>query len=838
MNRDFDNLSTLADALIPHLVDRLGGGGSATGISAMLPSVIRWSDIDKSGASLYDIPERPHGALTYKNVDDHLQYVPQAGRGGFATLDVPLYAADGTDTQHALGMARVGSMGYTDYWAGLVHRAWTGSGHYSFLSGQGGETLINAASGKAVGLRVGNEDRLSIGDLGIWHSGLSQINTDNYVSQLAGLHLGYDGSIDCRYLYTEQLHAKAFIADLEQALAGAQIITKSVTIFDQPFVAPYPGVAAALTVKDLPSAHGMQVFQANDFVRIRQFSRAGGALNSADCWGQVTSPSNNGNGTQTWTFTRSGTSTNNTIAQVANYGAASVGSGTSVVVNKPTGTASGNWIVIAFATGATVGITAPAGFTQAAQVVGTGVTLTVFQKLAGGSEPSSYTFTFASSVAYGVAAVTYSNVYTLSYTNGATTSAGTSMNFANGIPGSGNDMVVLFGGIAGNARATPPAGYTERVDLGAGSVIGIYAAEKLLSSASAPGTQTATLASSAATATVTMLVSPTFSALSATAGQMYPTTTIEPDAIVLDYGVSGNGYAEVTTVDGVYGANSPYYQIVTWTGHPATGATLKARLGNLSGITDTDFGSFAGKYGLYTSDAYLKGDFVTAGGLIRMYASSGINMQEAGGGGISSSYDPHALQWWPDVANLTGAPSLSIGEAKPTSGLLSGWNLANFDLIPNGSTATRMWLRAYGQGTGNDASVILYGGSQALGAVSEVDLTADKIVITGNLGSWSSLPYTNGGGTTWTDFGSGHQVGQYKKVGDLVFVRGLCKRTAGSGATIATLPSGYRPASYDQLFVTMTDGGVGRIDVGTGGDMSLVAGTAGWVSLNVVFSVA
>jgi len=835
MNRDFDNLSTLADALIPHLVDRLGGGGSATGISATLPSVIRWSDIDKSGASLYDIPERPHGALTYKNVDDHLQYVPQAGRGGFATVDVPLYAADGADTQHALGMARVGSMGYTDYWAGLVHRAWTGSGHYSFLSGQDGETLINAASGLAIGLRVGNVDRLSIGDLGIWHSGLSQINTDNYVSQLAGLHLGYDGSIDCRYLYTEQLHAKAFIADLEQALAGAQIIAKSVTILDQAFSAPYPGLPTPLTVKDLPSAPGMQVFQANDYIRIRQFSRAGGALNIADCWGQVTSPTDNGNGTQTWTFTRSGTSTNNTIAQIANYGAASVGSGSFISVTKPTGTLPGHWIVVAIATSSTVTITPPSGFTQAAATGTTGAVLIIFQKLAGGSEPSSYTFNFSSSVAYGVAAVTYSNVLTLSYVAGQANSASTSMVCPGGVPGSSKDMYIMFAAVAGNVRATPPAGMTERVDLGA-TGIGIYAADKLLSSTSNPGAQTATLASSAASATISVLISPTFSALSTAAGQMYPTTVVAPDAIVLDYGVSGNGYAEVNAIDGVYAANSPYYQIVTWTGHPATGASLKARLGNLAGVTDTALAPSG--YGLYSQNAYLTGDFVTAGGLIRMYASSGINMQEAGGGGISSSYDPHALQWWPDVANLTGAPSLSIGEAKPTSGLLSGWNLANFDLIPNGSTATRLWVRAYGQGTGNDASVILYGGSQALGAVSEVDLTADKIVIAGNLDSWSSLPYTNGGGTTWTDFGSGHQVGQYKKVGDLVFVRGLCKRTAGSGATIATLPSGYRPTSYTQLFVTLTDGGAGRLDVGTGGDMSLVAGTAGWVSLNVVFSVA
>jgi len=817
MNRDFDNLSTLADALLPHLVDRLGGGGGAAGGSSVtLPSVIRWSDIDKSGASLYDIPDRPHGALTYKNVDDHLQYVPQAGRGGFAYIDAITRVRYSADPRYRSDHYSLGS-------GGTVLNSFDDTG-LTYLP-----LYLDAAY---VHLRPGGNSGLAVGATTYWYSGINAINTDNYVSQLAGLHLGYDGSIDCRYLYTEQLHAKAFIADLEQALAGAQIITKSVSLLAQPFTAPYPGSATQLVVKDLPSAPNMAVFESGDTVRVRQFSRAGGGLNITDCWGTVTGYTDGGGadeGKQGWTFTRSGTSTNNTIAQVANYGAAN-NSGPLVSVVKPTGTVSGHWMVIAIATSATVGITPPSGWTQAGQIGAAGVTLTVFQKLAGGSEPSSYTFTFAASVAYGVAAVTYSNVFTLSYVNGQANAASTAMACPGGIPGSSNDMYIMFAAVAGNIRATPPAGMTKRVDIGATSGIGIYAADKLLSSPSNPGTQTATLASSAASATISILVSPTFSALSTTAGQMYPTTTIDPDAIVLDYGVSGNGYAEVTTVDGIYGANSPYYQIVTWTGHPATGASLKARLGNLSGITDTAFGSFAGKYGLYSDSVYLKGDLETGNGNVRIYQDSGINLQEDPS--INWS-DLRAIQWWPDIDVRTGTPSLAL-----VAGLTLGENYGLLRASPTNNQLASLTLFATHQGASNDAYMTVTAGSQARGSIATIILGADRVAFFAEMGDgWKSLPYTNGGGTTWTDFGSGWQVGQYKKVGDLVFVRGLGKRTAGSGATIATLPSGYRPASYTQLFVTLTDGGVGRIDVGTGGDMSLVTGTAGWVALNVVFSV-
>lgn len=104
-------------------------------------------------------------------------------------------------------------------------------------------------------------------------------------------------------------------------------------------------------------------------------------------------------------------------------------------------------------------------------------------------------------------------------------------------------------------------------------------------------------------------------------------------------------------------------------------------------------------------------------------------------------------------------------------------------------------------------------------------------------GAWTNLTYTNAGGTTWADFAGGFQIGQYKKFGDLVFVRGLAKRTAGAGTTIATLPSGFRPSTSTQLFSSLAYGGAGRVDIDTSGnivDMNGVGAT--WISLNLLFS--
>jgi hypothetical protein len=140
------------------------------------------------------------------------------------------------------------------------------------------------------------------------------LQSSNYASQTTGMRVSYLGEGDFRYIYTDELHAKAFIADLEQALAGGQIISKSVAILDVDFTAPAAGGTAWLYVKSLPSAGGMDVFEAGDYIRIRNFSRAGGGLSITDCWGTVrklageplygTNP-DTGEENQRWHFTRS-----------------------------------------------------------------------------------------------------------------------------------------------------------------------------------------------------------------------------------------------------------------------------------------------------------------------------------------------------------------------------------------------------------------------------------------------------------------------------------------------------------------------------------------------------
>jgi hypothetical protein len=228
------------------------------------------------------------------------------------------------------------------------------------------------------------------------------LQSDNFASQTTGWGISYAGGADFRYVYTDELHAKAFIADLEQALAGGQIITKSVSVVAADFTVPAASAAGTLWVEDLPGAPDMAVFQTGDMVRLRQFSRAAGSLTIADCWGVVTSYADGSGanaGLQSWTFTRS---------------------------------------------------------------------------------------------------------------------------------------------------AAPNAG-------------------------------------------------------AATAG-----TTIAARSLALDYGTTGNGFYEVSAVDGAWAENSPYAQIVTWVTHPHSGKTVRTRLGNLKGITaTTEYGLFAGE-GVTAGDSYMR----------------------------------------------------------------------------------------------------------------------------------------------------------------------------------------------------------------------------------------
>lgn len=71
---------------------------------------------------------------------------------------------------------------------------------------------------------------------------------------------------------------------------------------------------------------------------------------------------------------------------------------------------------------------------------------------------------------------------------------------------------------------------------------------------------------------------------------------------VVDYGQDGQGILKAT----VTGANGPYYDVITHNGAPWLTQDVQVRIGNLTGIVDTDYGILSG-YGLYATNVWLKG---------------------------------------------------------------------------------------------------------------------------------------------------------------------------------------------------------------------------------------
>ena len=134
------------------------------------------------------------------------------------------------------------------------------------------------------------------------------ISSAVYTSETTGWGISSAGKADFRYLYIDELHAKYFITDLEQSLAGGQIISKSVASVASNFTLPAAGGSGSLVVEEMQGFTG-QVFTDGDLIRLRQTTRtANNSLTIADAWGTVVYVSRDTSTmptTQTYTFTRS-----------------------------------------------------------------------------------------------------------------------------------------------------------------------------------------------------------------------------------------------------------------------------------------------------------------------------------------------------------------------------------------------------------------------------------------------------------------------------------------------------------------------------------------------------
>lgn len=191
------------------------------------------------------------------------------------------------------------------------------------------------------------------------------------------------------------------------------------------------------------------------------------------------------------------------------------------VVNRPTGTVSGDLLIAIHGSdrdGTAAAMTAPAGWTLAGQSSQTNAGfLKIWWKIAGGSEPSTYTFpdstasdaalivlcfqggTFDAASPFAVAA-TFGGSNTSSTSHVAPSVAGVD---------DGELVTAYFGGTGTNGTRTysPPSGMTERGDVGGGWVVA--AAYTLdLAADGATGTKTATCSASVASVTASLVIAP------------------------------------------------------------------------------------------------------------------------------------------------------------------------------------------------------------------------------------------------------------------------------------------------------------------------------------------
>ncbi len=188
---------------------------------------------------------------------------------------------------------------------------------------------------------------------------------------------------------------------------------------------------------------------------------------------------------------------------------ASVGGNTSVAASKPSGVTTGD-VMIASVAHAGGQLTPPVGWSQVASQVATGATLAVYTRVAAGGEPSTYAWNLDSTDTLAVALSAYAGVNAVSPVDAfavQVNGSGTAMVAPTLITTLATDRLIFAGAVAGNVRATPPAGMGEDADAGA-TGIGVYVASQALAVTGATGSRTATLASAAASATVLLALRP------------------------------------------------------------------------------------------------------------------------------------------------------------------------------------------------------------------------------------------------------------------------------------------------------------------------------------------
>lgn len=95
---------------------------------------------------------------------------------------------------------------------------------------------------------------------------------------------------------------------------------------------------------------------------------------------------------------------------------------------------------------------------------------------------------------------------------------------------------------------------------------------------------------------------------------------------------------------------------------------------------------------------------------------------------------------------------------------------------------------------------------------------------------WIAPTLLNG----WVNYGGGHTLAGYRKIGGVVYLRGLIKfGTATASTVLFVLPVGYRPdATMHGINVTSAADGQGSYNIYANGDVTIRSGANTYFSLD------
>lgn len=212
--------------------------------------------------------------------------------GGNVLATGTLSAGDNTATTHALGMARVGEMGFGSLFAGFAHRSMASAGNYAILQSSTGQTYLNAASGQTIYHRINNADIFTVNAASVLYQNLITVGTTSFGGfPTLGWRISLDSNnnqhtLGIGKITADELRVRLFVADETRIDRGEEWWVRGYGILNADFITPAINGSVETWWENSPQVAGA-IFQDGEYVLLRLFDDSGSGLTVLYLWGQV-----------------------------------------------------------------------------------------------------------------------------------------------------------------------------------------------------------------------------------------------------------------------------------------------------------------------------------------------------------------------------------------------------------------------------------------------------------------------------------------------------------------------------------------------------------------------